>query len=501
MKKHALALLLLLLLILPLALLALKNPSPDILATTFDLTASQISGFEQQGRSFRLKNFQGTFVSEPFNPGWEFIAVGVTWDEGLPADASPQLDVRVSQDGENWSEWVPMSISDEHGREDVPVTASELLFIKGTQVQLRALLLNPTGQALSWEGLKFTLIDSRPGPSAEELSETRALADGSDQPPQVISRAEWGANESYRFDGNGREVWPPQYYPMRAFFIHHTVTTPSEPDPAAMVRAIYYYHTVTNGWGDLGYHYLVDQYGNIYQGRYGTPPDGYVVKGAQALGYNWHTMGVAMIGDFTNVPPGERQLNALKKFLSSKADQYKIDPMAPIWLYGEGSANPDRWADYSLLGHRNTHNPRRTSCPGDQLYALLPEIRSYIADCQNCGPSVELTSPNENDVLEGNLTWQVNASNDVVRVEYFLDNTMIAASNSPPWSVVVDSRTLPLGTFTMRAVAITARGKTSYHEQTVHVPRLLSSSAQPSARHASVGVRQQRTAQTSSSRK
>ena len=61
-----------------------------------------------------------------------------------------------------------------------------------------------------------------------------------------------------------------------------------------MVRAIYYYHAVTLGWGDLGYHYLIDNQGNLYQGRYGTEVNGLVVKGAHALGYNKNTMGVSI---------------------------------------------------------------------------------------------------------------------------------------------------------------------------------------------------------------
>ena len=52
--------------------------------------------------------------------------------------------------------------------------------------------------------------------------------------------------------------------------IHHTVTQHQEADPAATVRAIYYYHAVTQGWGDIGYNFLVDLHGNVYEGRYGA---------------------------------------------------------------------------------------------------------------------------------------------------------------------------------------------------------------------------------------
>ena len=76
----------------------------------------------------------------------------------------------------------------------------------------------------------------------------------------IISRAAWGADENLM-------TWTPEYRTVRKFVVHHTATSNGDLDPAATVRAIYYYHAVTRGWGDIGYNYLIDAQGRIYEGR------------------------------------------------------------------------------------------------------------------------------------------------------------------------------------------------------------------------------------------
>src|SRR5439155_4261704 len=117
----------------------------------------------------------------------------------------------------------------------------------------------------------------------------------------VISRAQWGADGSYRFDSTGKEVWPPAFYPTQKLIVHHTAGQDDDPDPAATVRAIYYYHAVTKGYGDIGYNFLIDAQGNVYKGRYSGPTNdrnqgddtatgessqAYGVTGAPTPGYN-----------------------------------------------------------------------------------------------------------------------------------------------------------------------------------------------------------------------
>src|SRR3979409_1788817 len=122
-------------------------------------------------------------------------------------------------------------------------------------------------------------------------------ASGTTMPP-VTSRAGWGCNESYM-------NWTPEFYPVQKLICHHTATTNNDPDPAATVRSIYYYHAVTQTWGDIGYNFLVDEKGTIYEGRYsgsttGENATGQGVTGAHAYQFNAGTVGIAFLGTLTN---------------------------------------------------------------------------------------------------------------------------------------------------------------------------------------------------------
>jgi hypothetical protein len=234
---------------------------------------------------------------------------------------------------------------------------------------------------------------------------------------KVISRSEWGADESLRywnpeteqqFEESGTTektysdpcadvssefrselevsyvkesspdghilTWPLAYArSIRKFVIHHTDSeirdingdnrTDSR-DYKAIVRAIYYYHTITRGWGDIGYNYIIDPLGNIYEGRYG----GDKVIGAHALCYNNGSMGIAIIGNYMDDDVPEPALQSLITLLAVKAKANGIDPDGSSVFFGMKLPN--------ILGHRDI---RATSCPGDKLYNLLPKIRDRAA--------------------------------------------------------------------------------------------------------------------------
>ena len=202
--------------------------------------------------------------------------------------------------------------------------------------------------------------------------------------PAVISRAGWGADESLRFK-DGAEVWPPAFYPTQKLIVHHTATRNDDPDPAATIRSIYYYHAVTQGWGDIGYNFVVDEQGRTYEGRYsrsyavGETPTGEDANGdgataAHAQGYNSGTAGVALLGTLTDRNASAEAQAALERFLAWKADRHGIDP--------HGSAvytNPVTGAQSTfpnIAGHRDV---AATECPGTAFYAALPTIRDRVA--------------------------------------------------------------------------------------------------------------------------
>lgn len=190
--------------------------------------------------------------------------------------------------------------------------------------------------------------------------------------PTVVFRIEWGCP-----DGQGSR-WTPQYTTVTHLIVHHSAGTNSSSDWAATVRGIWTFHSLTNnggrGWGDIGYNYLIDPNGIIYEGRGG----GDNVIGAHFSCQNGGTMGVCMLGTFTSVSPTAAALTSLRRLLAWKAEQRGIDPLGTNYHAGTRLILP------TISGHRHG-NPAvpqyactRTSCPGDNLYAQLAVIRTNV---------------------------------------------------------------------------------------------------------------------------
>ena len=203
--------------------------------------------------------------------------------------------------------------------------------------------------------------------------------------PKVIPRIDWGADESYRFDSSGREIWPPAFYPVQKLIVHHTATQNSDPDPPATIRSIYYYHAVTQGWGDIGYNFLIDEAGNVYEGRHtfdymsGSSPteensSGYGVTGAHAQGYNSGTVGIALLGTLTSQDATPAARDALERLLAWESDHHAIDPQGAS-LY-TNPVNGTQATFANIAGHRDV---AATECPGGTFYSTLPIIRSDVA--------------------------------------------------------------------------------------------------------------------------
>ncbi len=194
-------------------------------------------------------------------------------------------------------------------------------------------------------------------------------------PPPIITRAEWGADESLR-------TGTPAFAPIVKLVVHHTVTTNFDTDPAATVRGILVFHAVTNGWSDIGYNFLIDADGRIYEGRYareyaagevhdGENVDGWGVIGAHAgAGWNTGTMGVALLGTFTASQPSGPAVDSLVDLLAWKASRHQIDPHGASAVTnvttGEVLAYPN------VAGHRDI---KSTACPGDSFYPTLSTVR------------------------------------------------------------------------------------------------------------------------------
>ena len=362
-----------------------------------------------------------------------FFVAGFTWTGGADLPDGVRIYLRVRENG-SWSPWY-LSEAADSGRDDraTPGTGE---FVTGGADAIQASVVGSSLPA----GLKLALVPSRPQGEevlgADDLTTTQAaptpvIEDASAAenqgtqvdpaamtlpaspasvtrptaasvaapatvpvvapaattanglPVAVTTRAEWGANASYM-------SWDPEYARAGHVVVHHTAGTNSYSagQSASIVRGIYYYHAVVLDWGDIGYNFLVDKFGTVFEGRSGSvaAPAGRMSVGAHARGVNTGTMGISMMGDYSTVSPSDAQLSSVGK-------------MAGWFLKRAGISDVTGWAGLHvwtteryqagstismprILGHRDVGY---TTCPGNVGYSKLGAIRA-IAKAQGSSP-------------------------------------------------------------------------------------------------------------------
>ena len=220
-------------------------------------------------------------------------------------------------------------------------------------------------------------------------------------PVPVTTRAEWGANASYM-------SWDPDYESAGHVVVHHTAGTNnySAGQSASIVRGIYYYHAVTLDWGDIGYNFLIDKYGTVFEGRSGSvaAPAGEMSVGAHARGVNTGTMGLSMMGDYSSVSPSEAQLRSVGRMAGWFLKRAGItDANGRAGLHVWTTERYQAGSTISMpriLGHRDVGY---TTCPGNVGYSKLGTIRT-IAQTQIDGDSASSTAPGAVTLRGGILT-------------------------------------------------------------------------------------------------
>ncbi len=341
--------------------------------------------------------------------------------------------------------------------------------------------------------LKVVAIDSPPDAAPQHSPWTVSAAVDH---PQVISRAGWEANDSYRYrevEGEMVVKWPPSFFPVQRLIVHHTAGVNNDPDPARTIRAIYFNQAMnrldsdgTSGWGDIGYNFLIDESGRIYEGRYsrdygpseipaGDNGNGQGVAGAHVANYNSGTLGIALLGHLVGQDATPAARAALEWLLAWAAERYSIDPLGG-GLYtnpvsGTQKANPN------ISGHRDW---AATACPGGVFYATLPALRQAVADRIDNGgaptippwsPKPPPPPPGSPSVPQGltasaqdnfviSLSWQPSTASVSGPVQYrvFRDGTAIGTKQSA--TTFTDQRT-KANTFSYQVRAIDAAGNKS----------------------------------------
>ncbi|WP_432509768.1 N-acetylmuramoyl-L-alanine amidase [Kineococcus sp. SYSU DK001] len=306
--------------------------------------------------------------------------VGVTFPSGASTDT---ISVRVRTAGRDWTEWRDLPLNDSEpdpgtaeGRRSV--TASDPLWVgalgTGATVQVRL----PRADV---HDAHLQLVDAGESSTLARSTLSSPQTQGTKASPRVLpqpairTRAQWGADESLRKGGASYSDT------IKAVVVHHTADggTYSQAEVPSVIRGMYRYHTVSLGWSDLGYNFVVDRFGGIWEGRAGgiTKP----VVGAHAGGFNADTFGVSMMGDFTSVAPSAACLEAVAQVIAWKLSLYGLpaDGAAHLTSAGGGTA---RYAAGTTVKLRTVNAHRDvgfTACPGNVGFTRMDAIRGRVA--------------------------------------------------------------------------------------------------------------------------
>lgn len=302
------------------------------------------------------------YISPEMKTEFAFNAIGVHWQYQAEELNNIKIEIRVS-DGEIWNDWQILESESFISRDDNSAkeenenkeTYSDLVFVEnGQKFQYRVSLETDNLEITpKLDEIEFEYIDSIDGPKAPEFEsgwfkKANAAETITQGVPKIISRTEWGCPQ-----GETSPEWPPESASKTYHVFHHTATT-NGAEPYSMVRAIwqYQYNRTWEGgiWGDIGYNYLVDQYGHIFKGRNGPAN----VIGAHVYGHNTHSIGVTILGDYRYVNPSSSALSGLSTIIGYSG---AATGMSKIRLYG----------------HRELD---ATTCPGDKLFAKKSSILS-----------------------------------------------------------------------------------------------------------------------------
>ncbi len=192
--------------------------------------------------------------------------------------------------------------------------------------------------------------------------------------PAIIPRLAWAGSPTALRRGSPR-------YAARVRFavVHHTAgaSPSSKAQSAAVVRGVAAYHVHGNGWSDVGYNFLVDRFGQIFEGRYGGIDRN--VIGAHAMGFNEGSVGIALLGSYGSRSPSKAALDAVARLIAWRLDVAHVDPAVSLSQLSGGNPRYSPGAPVLLRavsGHRDTYP---TSCPGERVYAQLPAVARTAA--------------------------------------------------------------------------------------------------------------------------
>ncbi len=345
------------------------------------------------------RNLEGVFTSQdqsiPLQNADPFLTIALVSDVINYNGSLVHFRVRFSNDGILWTAWDELDLFHEIEPTEDRFISEMLILPKETRFFTYSIEFERAvaGSLPIWvENLRFDFFS--PGDSSDPNPGVFKTDPGEEQCacplPDFATRTDWNCP-----DGQNPSCGSPAIIPTTHMIVHHSAGSNSSNDWPAVVLAIFNLHVNTNGWCDIGYNWLIDPNGVIYEGRGG----GNNVRGAHFCGTNSGTMGVCMIGTYSGSPPTDTAIASLKRLIAWKSCDSQLDLLS-------SSAHSSSGLNLDIVsGHRNGCS---TICPGDSLFYLLPSVRTeaqeIVDTCATIASSIESDFPAENVQLYPNPT-------------------------------------------------------------------------------------------------
>jgi N-acetylmuramoyl-L-alanine amidase-like protein len=354
------------------------------------------------------------YSSPTVSAGQLYDHVGVHWVAAPGTENTFYVELRTSADASAWSDWQLLGADEDMANADTNewYASPQVAVANARYAQYRVWLTDGNPANVQRVGLTFMDVnDLNAGPVARFVNDivgaAKDVARSFTEPTsasaalnatRILARSDWAADEKLM-------QWVPRY-PQRVLkaVVHHTVTSDGgDGQVAASIRAIYYYHAVTRGWGDIGYSYLVDKYGNVWTGRQG----GDNTEAGHAYGWNKGSIGIAAIGTYSVTQPSTAMVASIANIIAMKFTQFGLQPYGSDSFVHQEQARDGTWVNVTsnppnVQGHRDCNYIQsqyggQTACPGNALYAQLTNIRQMAQASVNGGynqmPMIETTLP------------------------------------------------------------------------------------------------------------
>jgi N-acetylmuramoyl-L-alanine amidase-like protein len=317
----------------------------------------------------RVRRSGGWLVLPAVRAPRRFDTVGLGFP---PGGAAVEPEIRARRSGGRWTPWTALHGLGDHAPDGAPAPGGTGPCWTGSADELQVRVRRRPRR------LEARFVRAIPAAAAARrlhARSARAGASAAGHEPRIIPRSAWGG-----------DAYPPKAPPLYGIvelgLVHHTVGANGyrPRDSGAIVLGILRYHRDHNGWNDIGYNFLVDRYGQIFEGRAGGVDQ--PIVGAQAQGYNGFSTGIACLGDYESVSFPHAGFRALAHLLAWKLSLHGVPVHGHVTVTSTGGAD-NRYPSgrrvrlARISGHRDAD---ATECPGARLYARLPQLRRRVAE-------------------------------------------------------------------------------------------------------------------------